>query len=752
MATGSMAHAEKLVITVVNATDSLPVNGVTAVYHFADNSTNRQTLDDINVFTLITPQKEITIDLSHPGFETLSRRFTLNQSVTRDTVALVPKTQTLDEIVITPDLLNVYADRDEIFLTRKNQQFGSSAIDAISSLPQFIPSVNGSEIRSASGNEVKIIIDGRVAPPGELLNLKGTQIRKIIYYRNPPAKYAGRAAGEVIEVFINRPKKISVDGNIRAMSAATFPNARLSAGLNLIDQTNYGGVAYSGNFTNIFDHNQTDAIYDYSDFISHTESADSHHRNTENNASAFYQLNKDNDMFYVSYDFFKDKSLFRTDNILTETTGGIDITGSQNTRSDTDILTHKADIYYSHTFADGSDFYADIVNTWQNNSSRDILVQTPGEGSLFGLFNSDISKKSNNYSLITSLGYSMNLLGGTLTLSEFLNYYRFNQNYDNSADNSFDADNKTKYLNNHINGSYSISRSRFSAAISAGLITTRYILTGNNHTDIAPSARINLSYRCSSRLTVSATASTALTSPEASSLNYNLSFIDPRYVAINNPDLKSNLKYHAGLDATMTLPGNRIFIRPSVFYTHESDPIKTAIWTENGYAVRQRVNVSASNQLDYGTSIQWTATGWLTLGGNIRASHSAYTICSRKVRFNSVSGYASAMMFFRNLSGNIIYYSPSVIMNGVQKIRNQGYFSVQANYNLGNWGLGLEYRRMTGKMSVDATTDGFYFHKTQYDSMYRNSLFATVTYRFSVGRSYPKKEKTINVSERDAGL
>lgn len=96
------------------------------------------------------------------------------------------KTRELQEVVIEAKKEIHTAEGDVIYLSKKNREFGTSALDAISSLRQFSPVLDGLKLITNDQKPVAIMINGRPSTPQDLRGYTGKEIKKVTYYPTAP--------------------------------------------------------------------------------------------------------------------------------------------------------------------------------------------------------------------------------------------------------------------------------------------------------------------------------------------------------------------------------------------------------------------------------------------------------------------------------------------------------------------------------------------------------------------------------------
>ena len=119
------------------------------------------------------------------------------QTASNDSIAT-----NLSEVVIKAKREIHTDESDVIYLSEKNRRFGTNALDAVSSLRQFSPVINGMSLTTADQKEVAIMINGRPATPQDLRGYTGKEIKQVTYYPVAPPRYSDVTDGPLIDVIV----------------------------------------------------------------------------------------------------------------------------------------------------------------------------------------------------------------------------------------------------------------------------------------------------------------------------------------------------------------------------------------------------------------------------------------------------------------------------------------------------------------------------------------------------------------------
>ena len=85
-------------------------------------------------------------------------------------------------------------------LSQSAKKVGNNALDAIGSMPQFRTNTGSGDLITVDNKSVLVLIDGIRRSSRDLMLLKADDIKNIIFYSEPPARYAHENIGAVIDV------------------------------------------------------------------------------------------------------------------------------------------------------------------------------------------------------------------------------------------------------------------------------------------------------------------------------------------------------------------------------------------------------------------------------------------------------------------------------------------------------------------------------------------------------------------------
>lgn len=193
-------NAQVCIIGRIVDSEQIPIVGVNCVLLNLSDSTliTGATSDLKGRFKLEAKEdKEYILQLSSVGYE---KRSQICKPGNLGNIVLNEDAMLLDEVVVTPQILNTFGNKNQLILSETAMKVGNNALDAISSLPQFKTDISNDALVTVDNKSILVLIDGMRRSSRELKMLKADEIKNIEYYSNPPARYAHENIGAVIDV------------------------------------------------------------------------------------------------------------------------------------------------------------------------------------------------------------------------------------------------------------------------------------------------------------------------------------------------------------------------------------------------------------------------------------------------------------------------------------------------------------------------------------------------------------------------
>lgn len=168
----------------------------------------------------------------------------------------------LSEVVVKAQRIIPKGDHQLLLLSKENREFGTNALDAVSSLQLFKTSLNETTLQSADRQEVYILINGIPATGFELRGFKGEDIKNVEYYPVAPPQYMTLASGPVVNIVMKKRHDRLYTAYVNTLNSVNtgFGTNQLTA--SYTDSLNQVRVGYLADYRNISDL-QIRSDYDY---------------------------------------------------------------------------------------------------------------------------------------------------------------------------------------------------------------------------------------------------------------------------------------------------------------------------------------------------------------------------------------------------------------------------------------------------------------------------------------------------------
>ena len=122
-----------------------------------------------------------------------------------DTVAL----KQLQEVTVDGGRILHKDGHEVLLLDSRNRSFGTNALDAVSSLPRFLTSLNDDKLTSWDHSTVFILINGVPSTAMDLRSYKGSDIKSVAFYSSAPSQYMALTDGPLVNVVMRkRPDRL----------------------------------------------------------------------------------------------------------------------------------------------------------------------------------------------------------------------------------------------------------------------------------------------------------------------------------------------------------------------------------------------------------------------------------------------------------------------------------------------------------------------------------------------------------------
>ena len=660
----------------------------------------------------------------------------------------------LEEVEVIANALQTYADRDEMYLTSFNRKYGVNALDAISSLPKFKPTINGQSLQNNLGKDVSILIDGRKADIAQLRNLKGSDIAKVIYYDDAPAKYRGLYGGSVANIILRRPKELRVDGKIDAQTGLSAPHVYSALGLTMFSPAGLLNAGYQFSYRNMTGIRSRE-VYDYGDLVNSLDMTSARSERKRNKASVSYQYNLGKNLFYADFKFDSSDAHNREQFDLSERTADSSVEGERKKSRHPYSDSFSLDLYYSHDFGSDRELMVDVVGTIAKNHDGRMRVQSTGEGSANDDYLENSMTDALLRSIIANVSYTSPLWGGSASVSLMNHYRHVHQNYRNSLFPDLPSLNVSATNYSIADFGYSRQFGKFGMYLELSFID--YLTQGSDgkdHNEFYLSPLISLNYRISRDINLKLRGWLESTLRGSGTQNLNRYLIDTRFFRENIPYMKPEYRYRVMLNPDINIPSARLMILPVICYTWKHNKYIQYIYKEGSDFIQRPTLLNHADELEYYLSLIWTPVGSLRITPGMWGDYQSFRTPGGFERFSNVSFSLGIYYSVGQFQFQTALNTPDRSLEGITHSRKGWEFNIAAYWQTPSFYAGVAFGYYGDKSWTRMAVPGFLSLTETTNIEMRNFVTLSLGYNFSIGKykGSAGRQKKLSNAETDKGM
>lgn len=730
-------YSQEFIRGIIIDKEASPITGANCVlYNLPDSAqiTGTTTGHNGSFEFNVTENKEYLLQISFIGYETLNRVClpgNLGNIILNEDALL------LDEVVVSPQILNTFGNKDQLMLSISARKIGNNALDAIGSLPQFKTNASSGNLVTVDNKMILVLIDGMRSSARDLMLLKADDIKNILFYSDPPARYAHENIGAVIDVTTRKrtDRLYSLYLDSRNGVTAGYGTDMLTVAYR--DSLNMFTAAYFIDYRALND-NRMNNIYSYSDKTNEYRGISGSYKGRFHIGQMAYQRYKGRSLFNAKVEYRKSPGVQEYSQKLISS-GEQSFTNTR--RLESDYSSVSADLYYTHLFNQNRSVSFNVLNTFYKSDSDNKLSSEVGGYS----FNNHIDNES--YSLIAEALFSDKVRKGDFNIGAYFLYKNLGQTY------NFIEESAVGTHKEYVYADYSNSVGIFSYNVGLGLENSHYLTASDetyNYLVFRPSLALNLQYskRSAMRLTASVNSSV----PNIGDLTNSIVTIDERFYAQGNTDLKPSYYYYANLAYKYASEDGILYLAPSVSYSYYPDKNMPVLYAEGGNIVRQMVSINDVHSLQVSISLSYKPIKWLVLQPFYNYEYMKYCTPNHPVSHNLKNTGLSVQLLPENWQ--IVWNAnlPMTLVDG--DIYTKTGFNTTASvlYKSKSMSVGLEYIHNPNPTKSYAVINGFrYSEETQWGN-FRNLISMKFSYYLYKGKSRRHAGKRISNADNDSGL
>ena len=731
------AHSQESIRGKVVDTEVNPIVGVNCVlYSLPDSTQVAGTTTDLDGFfeMKVKENKEYLLQISFVGYKTLNRVClpgNLGEMVLNENTLL------LDEVVVTPQILSTFGNKDQLMLSGSARKVGNNALDAIGSLPQFKTNASSGDLVTVDNKSILVLIDGMRRPTRDLMLLKAEDIKKILFYSDPPARYAHENIGAVIDVTTRKRTDRLYSLYLDTKNGITTGYGTDMLSMAYMDSLNMFTAAYFIDYRAL-NKNRMNNTYSYSDKMNEYRGVSGDYKGRYHIGQVAYQRYQGRNLFNAKVEYRNSPGRQEYSQKLIGS-GGSSLANAR--RLESEYSSVSADLYYAHQFNGNRSVSFNVLNTYYKSDSDNMLSSDVGGYS----FNNHIDNES--YSLIAEALFSDKVWNGDFNFGAYYQYKNLGQTY-NFIEKSTVGTHKE-----YVYADYSNSVGIFSYNVGLGLENNLYLTAADetyNYLVFRPSLALNLQYskRSAMRLTASINSSV----PNIGDLTSSIVTIDERFYAQGNTDLKPYYYYYANLSYKYASDDGELYLAPSVLYSYYPDKNMPTLFAEGGNIIKRTASVNDVHSLQASISLSYKPMKWLAFQPFYNYEHLKYSTQNRLVNHNLHNVGISVQLLPENWQ--IIWNAnlPMILVNGDIYTRTGFNTTASVLYKFKSMSVGLEYVHNPNPTKSYADINGFrYSEETKWGNL-KNLISVKFTYYLHKGKSRGHAGKRIRNSDNDSGL
>lgn len=653
---------------------------------------------------------------------------------------------TLDEVVVTADMVNRFSDHKDYILTRSEKQQFPTAIQAIQTLPKIM--VSDLTVSSSDGKGVKILINGVPSSSVDLASIPSENISKIKYYSQPPIQYSNMGLGAVINVITKKQTGGSMMLNTLNAVTTGFGNDVASLKYNWGRSTL--GVMYNINYRNYNDRRLDEYISYSLDSDQYTKSRTgrkSPYAYEQHMAELSYSNVKIDD--YVFNAKFSLGALNRRRSSMQDFVMnrlGNDIMGTAASNDKDKYLNPSLDLYFNKVFG-RHELNLNAVGTYYNSSYNYDYVESGIDDS----FNTKTYIETDKYSLIGEgwYGYVIN------PKTKFILGVRYAYNTASQKNSDETTATNEFYTYAGLNG---MLGKKWNYSLSLGLNGNHFKdMNGRSHDYYYFRPQLNVAYFIdrSSELTLNYEVNTL--NPTISQLTFNPYYKDIDYLYAGNPGLKPQNSHSISLSY---FKGFRKFIiNPEVSYIYGKSQIAPVFSVTDGVIKETIDNLKWMQYYKASLFMQWMpfANNLLRLRLYSEVMHTRN--CYKGQEWNH-TGYTiapSVYLNYKKWSAEIFYQTETEMLSGQMLTTRPSMAKVEVSYRpipTMTVGLGIRYPFYESWKETKKTfgTDIISTATAERIKNNANMVYVNFIYNLPFGKPSKTPKQKITNTDKDSGI
>lgn len=656
--------------------------------------------------------------------------------------------KTLSEVVIKAKREIHTDESDVIFLSEKNRRFGTNALDAVSSLRQFSPVINGMSLTTADQKAVTIMINGRPATPQDLRGYTGKEIKQVTYYPVAPPRYSDVTDGPLIDVTI----KVNRDYISAFLSASHSVNAGFGTDQAVVrwaDSLNMLRADYFIDYRNLSFDNKDSYIYPATPMLNRDYSTKGKYRGHYQYGKMSWQNTAKNNFLHLSAMFTHTPGNREYSN----RTIGDPLSGdgteeegySRFLESNSDI--GSINFFYRRKTGKGRlDFQA---NGSVGKTSSENYIESASKPE----YGTDLT--NHTYMAYGKLMYHIPVNGVNLFFSGSYRYQHIDHDRKLPDLYKYDTDRNTLNLSAAVSGKFTRDDKRlnYTLGLAMNYQGTRGGSQGVDLTHCRFTPYLTLSSPLSDRIFLRLRGYIKSGMPGVGELSDVLTYQENNLAWRGDPSLKGWTMYGVTLQPEWVAFPGKLSFNGDFSFQYTTDPIKECVYSGSPVEVRY-VNLPYLRNTEAVLFMSITPVRLLTLKPYLQWSYNDFPTPGRKVEKGYFRYGGSVSLNTQRIQSVVAVNCPYKTFNGDVMEYGDWQLSCSVLAELpANLSLSLEWRRSYQNDRTEIHAPGIldYVSKSRYPRL-ANQITVGLTWSFSHGIFKKRQQLQVEDAESDSGI
>ena len=655
-------------------------------------------------------------------------------------------TTTLDEVVVTAEMVNRFSDHKDYILTRSEKQQFPTAIQAIQTLPKIL--VSDLTVSSSDGKGVKILINGVPSSSVDLASIPSENISKIKYYSQPPIQYSNMGLGAVINVITKKQTGGSLMLNTLNAVTTGFGNDVASLKYNWGRSTL--GVMYNINYRNYNDRRLDEYIsysLDGNQYTKTRTGRKSPYAYEQHMAELSYSNIKMDDYVFnakLSLGTLNRRRSSVQDFVMKRL--GTDMQGAAASQDKDKYLNPSLDLYFNKVFG-RHELNLNAVGTYYNSSyNYDYAESGIDDG-----FNTKTYIETDKYSLIGEgwYGYVIN------PKTKFLFGIRYAYNTASQKNSDESTATNEFYTYAGLNG---MLGEKWNYSLSLGLNGNYFKdINGKNHDYYYFRPQLNVAYfiNRSSELTLNYEVNTL--NPTISQLTFNPYYKDMDYLYAGNPGLAPQNSHTISISY---FKGFRKFIiNPELSYIYGKSQIAPVFSVTDGVIKETIDNLKWMQYYKASLFMQWMplSNNLLRLRLYSEIMHTRNSYMGQKWNHTGYTIAPSVYLNYKKWSAEIFYQTETEMLSGQMLTTRPSMAKVEVSYHpiqTMTVGIGIRYPFYDSWKQTQKTYGTEVLSTSTVERIKNNAnmVYVNFVYNLPFGKPSKAPKQKITNTDKDSGI